>query len=84
MAAADLPPEIWIVIALIAGLTVTMCLAVLASLHGYLIKVRKLAEDVRDLRDTYNAAFKAVEFVDGPFGAPPDAAVADDPAKKAA
>jgi len=43
------------------------------------MKVRKLAEDVRALREVYGAAFKSVEFVDGPLGAPPA-----DPAKKAA
>ena len=79
MAAAAMSAEVWTLIGLIAGLTVTMCLAVLASLHGHLMKVRKLSEEVRDLREAYNAAFKSVEFVDGPLGAPPA-----DPAKKAA
>jgi hypothetical protein len=79
MAAADLSAEVWVLIGLIAGLTVTMCLAVLASLHGYLVKVRKLSEDVRDLREAYSAAFKTVEFVDGPLGPP-----AAGPEKKAA
>ena len=84
MAAADLPAEIWVVIALIAGLTVTMCLAVLASLHGYLVKVRSLAEDVQQLRASYNAAFQSVDFVDGPRRGMPAGAVAGEPAKKAA
>ncbi len=84
MAAADLPAEIWVVIALIAGLTVTMCLAVLASLHGYLMKVRSLAEDVRQLRASYNPAFQPVEFVDEPVGNTPGGAVDDEPARKAA
>jgi hypothetical protein len=84
MASADLPAEIWVVIALIAGLTVTLCLAVLASLHGHLVKVRKLAEDVRQLRAAYNAAFKSVEFLNGPVGNTPGGAVDDEPAKKAA
>ena len=84
MASTDLPAEIWVVIALIAGLTVTMCLAVLASLHGHLIKARKLAEEVRQLRAMYNAAFKGVEFVGGPRRDTPGGAVDDEPAKKAA
>jgi hypothetical protein len=80
MASADLPAEIWVVIALTAGLTVTLCLAVLASLRGHLMKVRRLTEEVRDLRAAYNAAFKSVEFLDGP----PAGAVVDEPEKKAA
>jgi hypothetical protein len=84
MASTDLPAEIWVVIALIAALTVTLCLAVLASLHGHLLKVRKLSEDVRDLRAAYSAAFKSVEFVDGPIGDTPGGAVNDELDKKAA
>lgn len=84
MAAADLPAEIWVVIALIAALTVTMCLAVLASLHGHLMKARTLAEEVRQLRAAYSAAFKSVEFVDGPRGGTPGGAVDDEPARNAA
>ena len=71
MAAAAMSAEVWALIGLIAALTVTMCLAVLASLHGRLMKVRKLSEDVRALRESYGAAFKTVEFVDGPRGAAP-------------
>jgi len=84
MAPTDLPAEIWVVIALIAGLAVTLCLAVLASLHGHLVKVRKLAEDVRQLRASYNAAFKGVGSVNGPIGDTPGRAVDDEPANKAA
>ena len=85
MASTDLPAEIWVVIALIAGLTATLCLAVMASLHGHLVKVRKLAEDVRQLRASYNAAITSVEFVNGPIRDPSaGAVVAEDPAKKAA
>jgi len=84
MAPTSLPAEIWVVIALIAGLTATLCLAVLASLHWHLVKVRKLAEDVRQLRASYNAAFKSVEFLDGPIRDNPGGAVGDEPARKAA
>ena len=84
MASTDLPAEIWVVIALIVGLTATLCLAVLASLHGHLVKVRKLAEDVRQLRASYNAAITSVEFLDGPIGDNPGGAVGDEPARKAA
>jgi hypothetical protein len=85
MGTADLPAEIWIVIGLIAGLAVTLCLAVLASLHGHLVKVRRLGEEVKALRDAYNAAFRTVEFVDGPPAAPPGGAEASgEPDRKAA
>jgi hypothetical protein len=84
MAPTDLPTEIWVVIALISGLTVTLCLAVLASLHGHLVKVRKLAEDVQKLRASYSAAFKSVKFLDGQLRDTPGRAVDDEGAKKAA
>jgi hypothetical protein len=76
--AADLSAEIWALIALIAGLTVTMCLAVLASMHGRLMKVRKLGEDVQSLRRAYGAAFRSVQVPDGAQVAPPAEGAGDE------
>jgi hypothetical protein len=84
MAAPNLPVEVWVMIALIAALTVTLCLAVLASLHGHLVKVRKLSEEVRALRQAYDAAFSSVEYVDAALDPPPGAGANEKPAKKAA
>ena len=46
MAAADLPSELWIIVGLIAGLTVVMCLGVLASQMQHERSVRKLRHDI--------------------------------------
>ncbi|MHC4216986.1 MAG: hypothetical protein ACYSU7_00885 [Planctomycetota bacterium] len=84
MATTDLSVEVWGVIALIAGLTVTLCLAVLASLHAHLVKARRLSEEVRDLRQSYQAAFGSIDFVDGPLAAPPSGPAEETPVRKAA
>lgn len=79
MPAADLPGEIWAVIGLIAAMTVVMCLAVLANLHAYILRVHRLSDDVRVLRARYKVAFGRADYV------PPaaDAAVAPEPAVEA-
>jgi hypothetical protein len=84
MASTDLSAEVWGVIALIAGLTVTLCLAVLASLHARLVKARKLSQEVRDLRQSYQAAIGSVDFVDGPMAAPSGGPALENPAQEAA
>ena len=80
MPAADLPAEIWAVIALIAGLAVTMSLVVLANLHAYMLRVRKLRHDVRVLRAQHKAAFQSADLVEEPESE----GGSEEPARKAA
>ena len=50
MAAANLPSDLWIIVGLIAGLTVMMCLGVLASQMQYARSLNKLRNDIESIR----------------------------------
>ncbi len=57
MADGSLPAEIWIVVGLIASLTVLTCLGVLASQMQHARAVNKLRTEVHGLRRHYSKLF---------------------------
>ncbi len=84
MAATNLPGEVWAVVALIAGLTVILCLAVLAAGRAHMKKVHRLAEDVQDLRDMYRRALRSDVVMADPVTDTTGGRASDEPARKAA
>ncbi len=60
MGETNLPAEVWLLVALIAAMTVTMCLSVLSAAVEYGGTSKTLAGDVRELRERYSLSYPDV------------------------
>ncbi len=54
MGETNLPAEVWLVVAMIAAMTVTMCLSVISAAIRYETVRRNLAGEVQELRKRYS------------------------------
>ncbi len=50
MAAANLPSELWIIVGLLAGVTVLICLGLIASQMQHERSLKKLRNDIESIR----------------------------------
>ena len=71
MAAANLPSELWIIVGLIAGVTVVMCLGVLASQMQHGQSLKKLRHDIESLRRHHSRLFAVLPRDSRPAPPPP-------------
>ena len=60
MGETNLPAEVWLLVALIAAMSVTMCLSVLGAAVQYEIARKRLAGEVRELRERYSLSYPDV------------------------
>ena len=60
MGESNLPAEVWLVVALIAAMTVTMCLSVIGASIRYERVRRNLAGQVHELRQHYSLSYPDV------------------------
>ncbi len=60
MGETNLPAEVWFLVALIAAMTVTMCLSVLGAAMRYEHARRLLAGQVHELRERYSLSYPDV------------------------
>ncbi len=60
MGETNLPAEAWLLVAMIAAGTVVMCLSVLGAAVQYEQARRRLAAEVRELRERYSLSYPDV------------------------
>ncbi len=60
MGETNLPAEVWLLVALIAAMTVSMCLSVLGAAVEYGGTSKRLAGDVRELRKRCSLSYPDV------------------------